>query len=139
MIFLLVENKKKIFIAGGISFAFLLLYQPSIYTYEKNMLTFSEKNLALLNSYIEILDRIDIIHILNTDYYKREASAIIICCIIVYLLKDIKIQYLLPHKKIIISECIACIVASFYLLYLFGFTLTFEMAALYILILIISF
>jgi len=121
IIFILLGTKKNILIIAGIGFAFLLLYQPSVYSYKNTMLTFSENNLTLLNNMIEKLNKIDLFNILDTDYYKKEVSAVIICCIIIYLIKDIRVNYTLPYKKIVIIECTVCTLASIYLLFSFKF------------------
>ncbi|HYE67102.1 MAG TPA: hypothetical protein VEA58_00745 [Anaerovoracaceae bacterium] len=119
MIFLIIENKKFIFLVAGISLAVLVFYQPSELTYANTMLVFDSEILAQMNAIVHTIKQIDFLSILNTDYYKKEFSAVMISCIIIYLMKDLKLTYSLTKQRLTAIECFICIFATVYCLYSF--------------------
>ena len=119
MIFLIIENKKFIFLVAAISFAFLVFYQPSALTYDKTMLVYDSAISSQMNGIVNTLKQIDVLGILNTAYYKKEFSAVMISCIIIYLMKDLKLTYSLSKRKLTVIECSICIIATAYCLFSF--------------------
>lgn len=107
MIFLLIEQKEKIkYLAAG-AFLFLILYNPTLQTYESRIPQDDLKH-AETNQAIQFLDQIDILSILNTDFYKKEVSAILICCFLLYLFKDLRIRYCLSRILLLSAEVVVC-------------------------------
>lgn len=105
MIFLLLEHKEKIkYLAAG-AFLFLILFNPTVQTYENRVMQGDIKNLEA-NPTIQFLDKIDLLNILNTDFYKKEVSAIVICCFLLYLMRDLHIRYQLPKIGILTAEVV---------------------------------
>jgi hypothetical protein len=136
MVFVLLGNKKHIFLLGGFALAFIILYQPEIYSYNHTMRTFEPANGKALNDILGQLYKIDILHILNTDYYKKEVFAILISCPLMYMLKDIQLQYSLSRKKILIIESAISILAMLFLLNTLGLLSTTSIYITYYLIVI---